>query len=598
MNKKNDFPENLFDRDLTEEASRGKIGPIIGRYKEIKQLKNRLQHQRIKNAILVGDPGVGKTAIIEGLAIDLYCGDNIPDELKDARVVVTTMTRLLRGTEKRGGFETHLNNLLANLRGKPRRILFIDEIHTIIGAGQASGQTLDFSNALKPMLERGEISVVGATTFEEYDKYIKNDRALSDRFHCIEVKEPSRGEVVKILNGLKPGREMLYGVEIDVEAVDAMVDLTNSHALEKRQPRKAISVMDEACVTACDEYDRHVTVEVVEQAFKTISSGRTKQSNEIGKSDILDAGFLKSFGEEFNVQFINSQSSAAASQKSISSSMLKFFRGQLQVGSCPGRLSDFYDKLIPALRDKSGEIHNVVAQTWSRELIRFLDSYCSTERIAELIPMLADSSGDANPGQDDLSASGGEGIPGSAYELIKGSTNGYQRATSVIKNITKSGGGIQVVNFRSSEKKVKGHERLYESMIEMVLTTDNILTRIVSVDAGSVVEHARPFMNALGREDNFEFYVSFAPNPPPDCIVTEEETVLGLLDSNNRVASVLHIKKPEALVRYFWDLYQRFKEKPALFFPLKQLGEDLDEATVTNRLEDLTKHLRKLRETP
>lgn len=190
-----------YSRDLTEMAEEGRLDPVVGRDKEIARLIQILSRRTKNNPCLVGEPGVGKTAIVEGLAQRIVTG-MVPDTVKDKRVVVLDLSGMVAGSKYRGEFEERIRNVIDEVREQQGILLFIDEIHTIIGAGGAEG-ALDASNILKPSLSRGEIQLIGATTLEEYRKYIEKDAALERRFQPVTVEEPTEEEAVKILRGLR-----------------------------------------------------------------------------------------------------------------------------------------------------------------------------------------------------------------------------------------------------------------------------------------------------------------------------------------------------------------------------------------------------------
>lgn len=210
-----------YSRDLTEMAEEGKLDPVVGRDKEIARLIQILSRRTKNNPCLTGEPGVGKTAIVEGLAQRIVTG-MVPDTVKNKRVVVLDLSGMVAGSKYRGEFEERIRNVIDEVREQQNILLFIDEIHTIIGAGGAEG-ALDASNILKPSLSRGEIQLIGATTLEEYRKYIEKDAALERRFQPVMVEEPDEEEAIEILKGLRPYYEKHHGVEIQDEALEAAV---------------------------------------------------------------------------------------------------------------------------------------------------------------------------------------------------------------------------------------------------------------------------------------------------------------------------------------------------------------------------------------
>jgi ATP-dependent Clp protease ATP-binding subunit ClpA len=238
-------PLEEFCRDLTARAKAGEIDPIIGRAAELERTVQVLARRRKNNPILVGDPGVGKTALAEGLAL-LIAQDKVPAQFKDAQVFALDMGALLAGTKYRGDFEARLKGVLAELKRIPGAILFVDEIHTIVGAGAVSGGSMDASNILKPFLAAGEVRCIGSTTFEEYRNNFEKDRALSRRFQKIDILEPSVAETVEILKGLKPYYEEFHGVSYTPPALKSAAELSARYITERFLPDKAIDVLDEA----------------------------------------------------------------------------------------------------------------------------------------------------------------------------------------------------------------------------------------------------------------------------------------------------------------------------------------------------------------
>jgi len=237
-------PLEAFTVNLVDKAAQGNIDPLIGRNDEIERTIHVLCRRRKNNPIYVGDPGVGKTAIAEGLALKIHGGE-IPDALKDAVIYALDMGALLAGTKFRGDFEARLKGVLNGLKKHPNSILFIDEIHTIVGAGATSGGSMDASNILKPALASGELKCIGSTTYHDYKSYFERDRALARRFQKIEVPEPSQDEAIQILEGLKPHYEKHHGVHYSSGAIRAAVRLSAKHINDRRLPDKAIDVIDE-----------------------------------------------------------------------------------------------------------------------------------------------------------------------------------------------------------------------------------------------------------------------------------------------------------------------------------------------------------------
>jgi len=235
---------NQYGRDLTEMAKEGKLDPIIGRAQETERVIQILSRRTKNNPVLIGDPGVGKTAIAEGLAQKIAEG-NVPETLKDKRVVSLDLSAMVAGSKYRGEFEERLKNVMNEIRESKNVILFIDEMHTIIGAGGAEG-AIDASNILKPALARGEIQAIGATTLDEYRKYVEKDAALERRFQPVMVGEPSKEETIQILEGLRDKYEAHHKVKISDESIKSAVELSDRYITDRFLPDKAIDLIDEA----------------------------------------------------------------------------------------------------------------------------------------------------------------------------------------------------------------------------------------------------------------------------------------------------------------------------------------------------------------
>ena len=234
-----------FSRDLTEAAVQGKLDPVVGREKEINRIIQILSRRTQNNPCLIGEPGVGKTAITEGLAQRIVYG-LVPENMADKRIVVLDLSAMVAGSKYRGEFEERIKRVVQEVMSDRNILLFLDELHTLIGAGGAEG-ALDASNILKPSLSRGEIQLIGATTIEEYRKYIEKDPALERRFQPVMVEEPSREEAEEILKGLVPYYEEHHGVKIEESAVKAAVAMGIRYINDRFLPDKALDLLDEAC---------------------------------------------------------------------------------------------------------------------------------------------------------------------------------------------------------------------------------------------------------------------------------------------------------------------------------------------------------------
>ena len=279
-----------YSRDLTDMAEAGLLDPVIGRKKEMERVIQILCRRGKNNPCLIGEPGVGKTAIVEGLAQDIVSG-NVPDILLGKRLVSLDMSGLVAKSKYRGEFEERIKKVISEVSNAKNVLLFIDELHTIIGAGGAEG-SLDASNILKPALARGEVQVIGATTIEEYRKYVEKDAALERRFQPVMVEEPGVDETIEILTGLKGLYEKHHGVIITDEGVKAAVNLSARYINDRFLPDKAIDLMDEAAarirlknLTSSDE---------LLALKKEITDKQDRVEDALSKGDIAAAGALMS----------------------------------------------------------------------------------------------------------------------------------------------------------------------------------------------------------------------------------------------------------------------------------------------------------------
>ena len=279
-----------FTVNLTEKASNGELDCIVGRKGELKRMVQTLCRRRKNNPILVGEPGVGKTAVVEGLAQIIAAG-KVPERMRGAQIYALDLGSLIAGTKFRGDFEERLKGLVNELKATEGAILFIDEIHTIVGAGSTSGGTMDASNLLKPSLSNGEIRCIGSTTYSEYKNHILKDRALARRFQKIDVVEPTIDETVSILKGIKSYYELHHEVTYPVSALRSAADLASRYINDRFLPDKAIDVLDEAgasmAMRSASQRRKMVTKSVVEETVAAMAMIPTAKINTNDKQKLL-----------------------------------------------------------------------------------------------------------------------------------------------------------------------------------------------------------------------------------------------------------------------------------------------------------------------
>src|SRR5438874_420471 len=299
-----------FSRDLTEAAARGALDPLVGRDDELARIVQVLCRRTKNNAVLIGEPGVGKTAIVEGLAQKIVYGD-VPHFLADKRILALDISLIVAGTKYRGQFEERLKAIMKELTDNPNIIVFIDELHTLVGAGSAEG-SLDAANILKPALSRGEIRCIGATTPAEYRKYIEKDRSLERRFQAVKVDPPSERETIEVLMGVKDRYEQFHHVEYTADAIEAAVYQSSRYITDRFLPDKAIDLVDEAGARAklreagysseeFGEINRSIRV-AVEQMETAVSEKNFEKAQFYREQEIQARDNLQFVREKFDVK--------------------------------------------------------------------------------------------------------------------------------------------------------------------------------------------------------------------------------------------------------------------------------------------------------
>ncbi len=291
---------DYFTSDLSKKAHKGQIDPVIGRKPEIERLISILNRRTKNNPVLIGEPGVGKTAIVEGLALAIIKHE-VPDSLLDKKIITLDMALIVAGSMFRGEFEQRLKQVIDEVRDNPNVILFIDELHTIVGAGATTG-SLDAANILKPALARGEIRVIGATTLAEYKKHIEHDAALERRFQPILVEEPSHEETLKILEGLRPSYEKHHNVNITDDALKSSVELSTRYLTDRFLPDKALDLIDEASAYAKTINVKSRNIRVVKKIEMELRRLEEEKTKAVMLQDFTTALHLKSQEDKLKKQ--------------------------------------------------------------------------------------------------------------------------------------------------------------------------------------------------------------------------------------------------------------------------------------------------------
>ncbi len=294
---------NQFGEDLTKKATEGKLDPIIGRKEEIERVIQILSRRTKNNPCLIGEPGVGKTAVVEGLAQKIVAGD-VPEILKDKRVVSMDISGMVAGAKYRGDFEERIKKALGEVKKAGDIILFIDEMHTIVGAGAAEG-AIDAANILKPLLARGEIQLVGATTLNEYRKYIEKDSALERRFSPVNVNEPSEKDTIKILKGIRDKYEAHHGVKITDEAIESAVTMSVRYINDRFLPDKAIDLIDEAASRA--KLKTYTEPDNLKELEEQIEEAKKDKEEAVRTQKFEKAAALRDKEKELKEQYQNEQ---------------------------------------------------------------------------------------------------------------------------------------------------------------------------------------------------------------------------------------------------------------------------------------------------
>ncbi|MEE1131946.1 MAG: AAA family ATPase [Caryophanon sp.] len=386
----NGKPLEQFARNLIKEVKNGKMDPVIGRDEEIRNVIRILSRKTKNNPVLIGEPGVGKTAIVEGLAQRIVKGD-VPEGLKDCVLYELDMSALIAGASYRGQFEERLKGVLKEVKDADGRIiLFIDEIHTIVGAGKTDG-AMDAGNMLKPMLARGELKCIGATTLDEYRMYIEKDPALERRFQQVLVREPSVEDAISILRGLKERFELHHGVRIHDRAIVAAAQLSDRYITERFLPDKAIDLIDEACAMIRTEIDsmpqeldavtrRIMQLEIEEQALKKEKDDASKKRLEKLRDELAK---LKQSSEGMRNQWKLEKDGIQTLQKKREQlDKLRRDSEDAQMRGDYNKAAELQYSKIPKLEADIAELEKQIAETSDNRILR---EEVTAEEVANIV---------------------------------------------------------------------------------------------------------------------------------------------------------------------------------------------------------------------
>jgi ATP-dependent Clp protease ATP-binding subunit ClpA len=362
---------NEFCVNLNEEAKASRIDPLIGRNKEVESLTQILARRKKRNAILVGEPGVGKTHIVEGLARRII-EDKVPHTIKDCIIYSLDMGSLMAGTKYRGDFEERIKQVIDILEKRTNAILFIDEIHTVVGAGAGGNSSMDMANLIKPALTRGRVQIIGSTTYEEYRETIEPERALARRFTKLDVKEMTPEDCKNMLHCIMPEYEKYHGVDVETTAIDAVVDLTVKHMHDKFLPDKAIDILDSAmALMKVEKIENFLTLENVKHEISKQAKVPLEQLNteqEAVNQDYETQIKKKVFGQDNAVdKLLDSVYIAKAGLKDLTKPMGSYlFVGPTGVGKT--------------------ELANQLANNLGMTLLRYdMGEYMESHKVASLI---------------------------------------------------------------------------------------------------------------------------------------------------------------------------------------------------------------------
>ncbi len=522
-----------YSRDMTQMAMDGKLDPVVGRDREIGRMIQILSRRTKNNPCLVGEPGVGKTAIAEGLAQRIVAG-MVPDPIKNKRLVVLELSGMVAGSKYRGEFEERIRRVIDEVREQSNVLLFIDELHTIIGAGGAEG-ALDASNILKPALSRGEIQIIGATTLAEYRKYIEKDAALERRFQPVTVEEPTEEETLKILEGLRPYYESHHRVQITDEAMKAAVSMSNRYINDRFLPDKAIDILDEAgSKVQLAGYEGYNSTETLEEELRLLQQDKEEA---IKQADIEEVRRIQEQQNELENQIAKkrrqkerreARKGRVVTEATIAEVVSEWTKIPVQ------KLTEGETKRLAKLE---GELHKrVIGQ---EEAVKAVAQAVKRGRVGLKDPKRPIGSflflGPTGVGKTELSKALAETVFGSEQAMIRVDMSEYMEKHSVSKMIGSPPGYVGYEEGGQLSEKVRRNPYsviLFDEIEKAHPDVFNILLQVL--DDGHITD-------AQGRKVDFKQTIIIMTSNAGAQAITQPKR-LGFMSEENRAKDYEHMK--------------------------------------------------------